>query len=81
MTVKTSTAPELTAEQVAKILVQPLEERSQFLAAGPHIFDTAGPFACPRPVARSPTRAGPVSRSRSPSGTPTSMSCTCCRPR
>ncbi|WP_201466027.1 phage major capsid protein [Janibacter melonis] len=48
MTVKTSTAPELTAEQVAKILVQPLEERSQFLAAGPHIFDTAGPLRLPK---------------------------------
>ena len=48
MAVKTSTAPELTSEQVAKILVQPLEEASQFLAAGPRIFDTTGPFRVPK---------------------------------
>lgn len=39
--------PELTQEQVAKVLVQPLEEKSQFLAAGPRIFDSAGPLRVP----------------------------------
>ncbi len=34
--------PELTAEQVQRILVQPLEAQSVFLAAGPRIFDTNG---------------------------------------
>lgn len=48
MSVKTSTAPELTAEQIARILVQPLEETSKFLAAGPRIFDTTGPFRLPK---------------------------------
>lgn len=42
MAVSTSTANELTAEQVQKILVQPLEDKSLFLAAGPRIFDTNG---------------------------------------
>ncbi len=39
---------ELTAEQVEKILVQPLEAASVFLAAGPRIFDTAGPLRIPK---------------------------------
>lgn len=39
--------PELTQEQVAKVLVQPLEAKSQFLAAGPRIFDSAGPLRVP----------------------------------
>lgn len=42
MALNTATAPELTAEQVQKILVQPLEAASVFLAAGPRIFDTNG---------------------------------------
>lgn len=42
MAISTSNTNELTAEQVEKILVQPLEEQSQFLAAGPRIFDTNG---------------------------------------
>ena len=42
MAVSTSTANEFTAEQVQKILVQPLEDKSLFLAAGPRIFDTNG---------------------------------------
>lgn len=42
MAVDTNTASELTAEQVQKVLVQPLEEKSVFLAAGPRIFDTDG---------------------------------------
>lgn len=42
MAVGTNTASELTAEQVQKILVAPLEEKSVFLSAGPRIFDTPG---------------------------------------
>lgn len=42
MAINTSTAPELTAEQVQSILVQPLQQASRFLAAGPRIFDTNG---------------------------------------
>lgn len=38
----TSTAGALTAEQVQRVLVQPLEAQSVFLAAGPTIFDTNG---------------------------------------
>ena len=42
MAVNTSNASELTAEQVSTLLVKPLEAQSQFLAAGPTIFDTNG---------------------------------------
>ena len=42
MAASTSTAPELTREQVQAILVRPLEDKSIFLAAGPRIFDTDG---------------------------------------
>lgn len=42
MAVDTTTAAELTAEQVQRILVQPLEAASVFLASGPRIFDTNG---------------------------------------
>lgn len=42
MAASTTTASELTAEQVQSILVRPLEDASQFLAAGPRIFDTDG---------------------------------------
>jgi HK97 family phage major capsid protein len=52
MASSTTTAPELTREQVQSILVQPLEAVSVFLAAGPRIFDTDG-----SPV-RIPTLAG-----------------------
>ncbi|KRF19399.1 capsid protein [Nocardioides sp. Soil797] len=48
MTVKTSTAPELTAEQVERMLVQPLEEASKFLASGPRIINSAGPVRVPK---------------------------------
>jgi len=34
--------PELTAEQVERILIQPLETASVFLSAGPRVFDTDG---------------------------------------
>lgn len=57
MALETSTAPELTQEQVQRILVQPLAERSVFLAAGPRIFDTTG-----SPV-RVPKMAPPISPS------------------
>lgn len=54
MAVSTSSASELTAEQVQHILVRPLESRSVFLAAGPRIFDTNG-----SPV-RIPKMGGPI---------------------
>lgn len=37
---------ELTSEQVARILVNPLQARSVVLAAGPRVFDSSPP--CPR---------------------------------
>lgn len=42
MAVDTSTATELTTEQVQRVLTTPLEQASVFLAAGPRIFDTDG---------------------------------------
>lgn len=49
MAASTQTASELTREQVQAILVQPLEDKSVFLAAGPRIFDTDGsPVRVPR---------------------------------
>lgn len=48
MSVKTSNTAELTAEQVVKILVQPLEQASTFLAAGPRIIDSANPVRIPK---------------------------------
>ncbi|WP_124712692.1 phage major capsid protein [Mycolicibacterium nivoides] len=49
MTIQTpATQPTLTAAEVAKLLVQPLEQESSFLAAGPQIIDTAGPLRVPR---------------------------------
>lgn len=42
MAVSTTTAPELTAEQVQKLLVQPLEDRSVILGSGVQIFNTNG---------------------------------------
>lgn len=44
----TTNATELTQEQVVKTLVQPLTAKSVFLAAGPRIFDTAGPLRIPK---------------------------------
>lgn len=41
-------ASELTAEQVQKILVKPLEAASTFLAAGPKVYDTTGPLRLPK---------------------------------
>src|SRR5690625_6647891 len=42
MAVAATTAGQLTREQVAQILTQPLQARSVFLAAGPRVFDTDG---------------------------------------
>ena len=47
MALSTTSATELTREQVAGILTKPLEDRSVFLAAGPRIFDTTGPLRVP----------------------------------
>lgn len=44
----TVTASELTAEQVQTMLVQPLEAQSQFLAAGPRVFDSASEVRIPK---------------------------------
>lgn len=46
----TATNPELLQEQVARILIQPLEAASVVLAAGPRIFDTASPLRIPKLV-------------------------------
>lgn len=42
MALSTTTASELTAEQVQKILIQPLEDSAIFLSAGARVFDTNG---------------------------------------
>lgn len=47
MALETSTATELTSEQVSSILTKPLEAASVFLAAGPRVFDTTGPLRVP----------------------------------
>lgn len=56
MAESTTTAPQLTAEQVQHLLVQPLEAQSVFLAAGPRIFDTNGSQV------RIPKLGGPTAR-------------------
>ena len=43
----TTNATQLTAAQVATVLVEPLAQKSVFLAAGPQIVDTAGPLRLP----------------------------------
>lgn len=48
MAVDTTTAPELTQEQVSSVLVRPLQDKSVFLAAGPRIFDTHGALRIPK---------------------------------
>ena len=68
MALDTATAPELTAEQVQRILVQPLEADLDFLASGPRIFDTAGPIRIPK-MGPAPTPAGTARTSRSPTRT------------
>lgn len=44
----TGTLPTLQKDQIASLLVQPLEAESVFLAAGPKIIDTSGPIRVPR---------------------------------
>ncbi len=48
MALDTTTAPELTAEQVQRILVAPLETASTFLASGPRMFDSASQVRIPK---------------------------------
>lgn len=48
MAASTTTAPELTREQVQAILIQPLAAASVFLAAGPRIFDSSSPVRIPK---------------------------------
>jgi HK97 family phage major capsid protein len=49
MTIQTpATQPTLTAAEVAKLLVAPLEQTSTFLSAGPQIIDSSGPVRVPR---------------------------------
>ena len=48
--------PELTAEQVQRVLVKPLEAASTFLSSGVRIIDTAGPLRLPKLAA--PTSPG-----------------------
>jgi len=52
MAPSTTTAPEVAAEQMQRILVQPLMAASVFLASGPRIFDVtaAGSVRIPRLV-------------------------------
>lgn len=44
----TGTLPTLQKDQIASLLVEPLEAESVFLAAGPKIIDTNGPIRVPR---------------------------------
>lgn len=48
MASSTQNSPELTQEQVVKILIKPLETQSKFLACGPRIFDTHSPIRIPK---------------------------------
>lgn len=48
MAVTRTSAPELQAEDVKRILVLPLQAQSVFLAAGPRIYDTTGPMSLPK---------------------------------
>ena len=48
MTETTAANPELLADQVASLLVQPLEAASVVLSSGPRIFDTAGVLRIPK---------------------------------
>lgn len=50
MSETTTANPELLQEQVANLLVQPLEAASVVLAAGPKIFDTSEPLRIPKIV-------------------------------
>ena len=44
----TSNTPELLQTQVAKVLVQPLEQQSLFLSSGVTIYDTSSPIRVPK---------------------------------
>lgn len=48
MALSTTTAAELTQEQVAKVLIKPLEDASVFLSSGPKVFDTHGALRIPK---------------------------------
>jgi Phage capsid family len=48
MTETTTANPELLADQVSQLLVQPLEAASVVLSSGPRIFDTAGVLRVPK---------------------------------
>ena len=50
MTETTAANPELLADQVSSLLVQPLEAASVVLSSGPRIFDTAGVLRIPKLV-------------------------------
>lgn len=51
--ITTTQANAFIQSQVAQLLVQPLEQASTFLAAGPTIFDTAAPLRIPRVATKS----------------------------
>lgn len=48
MVESTAANPQLLADQVSSLLVQPLEEASVVLSSGPRIFDTAGVLRIPK---------------------------------
>lgn len=48
MALSSANSTELTAEQVQKVLVAPLAQKSIFLSAGVQIVDTAGPLRIPK---------------------------------
>ena len=48
MVESTATNPQLLADQVSQLLVQPLEAASVVLSGGPPIFDTAGVLRIPK---------------------------------
>ncbi|MDF9279419.1 phage major capsid protein [Arthrobacter sp. EH-1B-1] len=48
MALDAANSPELIQETVHTMLIQPLQETSQFLAAGPRIIPTAGPVRLPK---------------------------------
>lgn len=51
MALSSANSTELTAEQVQKVLVQPLAQKSIFLSSGAQIVDTAGPLRIPKGAA------------------------------
>ena len=72
MALSSANSTELTAEQVQKVLVQPLAQRSVFLSMpGSRSSTPPGRCACPR-VRRPTTPTGTARTSRSPRRTPPS---------